>query len=193
MAKTLDELTQDVTWRLTSYHPWWTTEGEPNPDRNDMTRRIMGLKTLPPNAPAWKHKQHIDSIDYFTEKLGKALDKNFGDYDSIQIAIVPSSQKGTVSKGLKDIVDKLNLSTKLIVNPGFLVRSKSVSKSHKGGVRSTEKHLSSIIVEVTPAPDIPVIVLDDVTTSGSTLRACREILQNKGVKHIIMLALGKTA
>ncbi len=38
-----------------------------------------------------------------------------------------------------------------------------------------------------------VILLDDVTTSGNSLMACRDILMDNGIKNVYMLALGKTS
>jgi len=37
-----------------------------------------------------------------------------------------------------------------------------------------------------------VILLDDVTTTGNSLRACRDILLENGADYVMMFALGKT-
>ena len=36
-----------------------------------------------------------------------------------------------------------------------------------------------------------VLLMDDVTTTGNSLYACREILLNHGVSNVEMFALGK--
>lgn len=54
-------------------------------------------------------------------------------------------------------------------------------------------HLDSFAVN----PDVPVadevvLVVDDVTTSGNSLYACRDILLAHGAKRVALLALGQT-
>ncbi len=44
-----------------------------------------------------------------------------------------------------------------------------------------------------PMNDLRVLLIDDVTTSGNSLRACRDILLQNGAKKVYMLALGRTA
>lgn len=40
--------------------------------------------------------------------------------------------------------------------------------------------------------DEVVLVVDDVTTSGNSLYACRDILMEHGAKRVALLALGQT-
>lgn len=40
--------------------------------------------------------------------------------------------------------------------------------------------------------DIFVLIVDDVTRSGASLEACREILLQSGAKRVAMLALGQS-
>lgn len=37
-----------------------------------------------------------------------------------------------------------------------------------------------------------ILVVDDVTTSGNSLYACRDILMNHGASRVALLALGQT-
>lgn len=41
--------------------------------------------------------------------------------------------------------------------------------------------------------DVKVILIDDVATSGNSLRACRDILKKRDVGEVYMIALGRTA
>lgn len=62
-----------------------------------------------------------------------------------------------------------------------------------GGDRSAEVHFNSI--EVDPVVDIrgeTFLLLDDITTSGNSLYACKRILLNHGASKVEMMALGKT-
>lgn len=63
----------------------------------------------------------------------------------------------------------------------------------RAGSRDKSVHLDSIAVN----PDVPVadevvLVVDDVTTPGNSLYACRDILLAHGAKRVALLALGKT-
>ena len=74
-----------------------------------------------------------------------------------------------------------------------LQRVKTAQKSHRGNDRSEQKHLESIeICDVEKIADRPVLLLDDVVTTGSSLAACKQILLNNGAKDVECLALGRT-
>lgn len=61
-----------------------------------------------------------------------------------------------------------------------------------GGDRSKYLHLQSIEVvdDIDMSQDI-ILLMDDVTTTGNSLYACKEILLNHGAKNVEMFALGK--
>lgn len=62
-----------------------------------------------------------------------------------------------------------------------------------GGNRDIKVHLDSIGVnpDMSVADEV-VLVVDDVTTSGNSLYACRDILMEHGAKRVALLALGQT-
>ena len=77
----------------------------------------------------------------------------------------------------------------------LLIRTWEVAKqatSHE--IRSEETHRNSIAVNPSGV-DVTgkiVCVLDDVWTSGCTLRVCAEKIRNAGANDVRMLAIGKT-
>jgi hypothetical protein len=152
------------------------------------TRRIMDIK----KPTSYNYKS---SLDYFEDELFnffKGL--TYPMPPSINIAIIPSSTVGKEPVALKAIVDNLNLNfqNRFLYNPNFLVRNASLTAAHNGGVRDEQSHMNTITVKHHPNKEIPLILLDDVYTSGASMRACERLLRAKGVTLIFKLALGKT-
>jgi len=177
---------------MVDYHPYWLKDGTKNPNVDKNSKAIMSLKTPKKEDEEWKIQKHRAAIKLFTRLLQQALNDKLEDIDFIQIAIVPSSTAGKISDGLRAIVKSLNTKVTVIFDEKFLVRTRSVTKAHEGGDRSINKHLDTIQVETIPSPDIPILLLDDVTTTGNSLNASRDLLNAAGCKNIIMLAIGQT-
>lgn len=74
----------------------------------------------------------------------------------------------------------------------FLKREKSIDKLATGGVRNQDVHMQSIgtLEDMEITGDI-VLLMDDVTTTGNSLYACKEILLEHGANEVEMFALGK--
>lgn len=176
---------QDLIYSLVDYHPY-RKDGEHNPSRNNDTYKIMDLKN--PEA-----RNHVLAVNHFGEKFNAGLHRllDFLGTNTIQIAIIPSSTAGKRSKGLESILLHVK-DANLMYNPNFLVRTETIQAAHEGGVRSIERHLGTIAVTVTPDPDIPLIIFDDVATTGVSFDACKQILKEVGVKQVYMVAIGRT-
>lgn len=61
-----------------------------------------------------------------------------------------------------------------------------------GGARDIQVHMQSIttLKDIDITEDI-VLLMDDVTTTGNSLYACKEILEKHGAGKVEMFALGK--
>jgi len=160
--------------------------GQDNPNRNRVTYKMMDLKN-----PA--HQNHQSGINFFKPKVHSAFKgfANLFNTKKLQVAIVPSSVKGVTAPGLEALVHDV-ADINVIYSPLYLHRDYDVTSAKQGGDRSIQKHLDSISIKVDLDVNIPVLILDDVTTTGSSLEACREIILNSGAKTVYMLAIGKT-
>ena len=146
-------------------------------------------------------------VEEFTECLFESVKKIHKDYfqdkDSIALICVPPSKKWAHPQTEKSItlIDKWcenedkKLDFKIHNYSDLLKRFKNVPSS-KEGDRELYKHQDSI--EYNEKKDISkldmgIIILDDITTSGNSMYACRDILINNGHenKDIISLAIAK--
>lgn len=116
------------------------------------------------------------------------------------IAVIPSS---TVEDNYKSachvlagkILDQAIKDEKYIVDATeCLYRHTTVPKAHKTkGMRSKATHMSSIkVLHPKLVKDMDVLVLDDVTTSGSSFEAAYDLLKAAGAGKVISFAVGRT-
>ena len=93
--------------------------------------------------------------------------------------------------GIGKLAEKL-AENKRINKVYFLQRTKSIDKLAWGGRRDKQIHLETIsTVENMDITDNIILLMDDVTTTGNSLYACKEVLMEKGAKQVEMFALGK--
>lgn len=185
-----------------TYQPYWIKdehgERRKNPKNNPVSKKLMDLKDE-------GNSKHEVAVRYFSRLLSNriaALGLNryqSGIQTGVAIMVVPSSQEGRVSPALLDIARYAAKQHNLKMydfNP--LVRTKTIQKLHSGGDRSIGVHIDSIRVETANLVDLKlkrIIVIDDVTTTGGSLRACAQLLEAQGIdlKHIELISLLKTA
>lgn len=107
--------------------------------------------------------------------------------------MVPSHTKGeTNESGIAELARRLAQNNR-IDKVNYLIRNKTIDKLAYGGSRDIRVQLGSIGVN----PDMKVegdvvLIVDDVTTSGASLEACRNILLEHGAQRVAMLALGQS-
>lgn len=126
------------------------------------------------------------AVNYFYTLLDEEI------CSGVAICVVPPHSPESENSGVVMLAQKLAAHNRIDMT-GYLVRTKEIEKLARGGSRSREIHLDSI--EVNPkmsVVDEVVLVVDDVTTSGNSLYACRDILLDHGARRVAMLALGQT-
>ncbi|MCR5788468.1 MAG: hypothetical protein K6G83_01120, partial [Lachnospiraceae bacterium] len=162
---------------LRRYHKYWTTKDrqEKNPLVGEFEKMILDLKEMKGRA-----------IRRFFEEIDPLLGYGFS------ICVVPSSDPLVKNSGMS-ILGRMLAGNGRKDKVGFLVRHSKIQKLAGGGDRSKYVHFGSIRVsEDMSVEGENVLLLDDITTSGNSLLACRDILIANGAKRVEMLALGRT-
>jgi predicted amidophosphoribosyltransferase len=144
------------------------------------------------------HNYYSRTILDLKERSESALRFFFGVLDRLiaedaVITAVPGHSHIHIQSGMELLVNMLVYGRR--VNAlGLLTRHASIPKLASGGNRNINVHLSSISVQKTHkiSTDSPLLLLDDVLTTGNSLRACKHILQDAGFSQVTCLALGKT-
>ncbi|MFA7188985.1 MAG: phosphoribosyltransferase family protein [Sphaerochaetaceae bacterium] len=144
-----------------------------------------------------KHTQYIlkmkqrdpgDCVEFFLNQIKGILNPDV----TIAVCVVPPSTPGKRTY-MHQLAQRIAHEYRFIDATSCLQRMETVQKSHRGNDRSEQKHLESIeICDVEKIADRPVLLLDDVVTTGSSLAACKQILLDNGAKDVECLALGRT-
>lgn len=127
----------------------------------------------------------MSAIYYFYNLLDMEINKD------VTICVVPSSNADAKESGI-GMLGEMLASNGRKDRVYFLRRIKSIDKLAAGGGRDREIHMRTIstLQDIDIKGDI-VLLMDDVTTTGNSLYACREILLEKGAEEVEMFALGK--
>jgi predicted amidophosphoribosyltransferase len=159
------------------YHPYRNQDGTLNSSFDAFGRLILDLKDDKPK-----------SVLHFT----KLLRERMKDGDKSVICIVPSHDPEKSKSGILSVAQKL-ITSSIIDGTQCVKRSVKINKLASGGSRSVAVHLRSIVLNNSEIiRGCNVILLDDVTTSGNSLLACKQIINRANPKSITMYAMGKT-
>jgi predicted amidophosphoribosyltransferase len=164
---------------LGEYHPYriWNDEGERvvNPKFDNHCRKILDLK-----------ERKLSAVNYFVKQIDSHISAG------VAIAYVPSHDSEKTQSGVRDVAIAIAANGRIDAT-GCLVRHKTVDKLATGGARDSQVHLDSIRVQnKILIRGKEVLLLDDVTTSGNSLTACRKILLDAGATTVQMLAFART-
>lgn len=140
---------------------------------------------------------------YFTglcRDLCEAVEKHF-DEDSrswltIAVTVMPSHLKGRYGKKLTAMAKALAGRFGFKDACGLIVRTRDKEKSTQGGARDVTAHLETLGLAGAVDRDVDVyIVLDDITTSGSSLEAAKRLLAAGGAEPggVVKMAVAKAA
>lgn len=160
-----------------NYHKYWLDRERKikNPLFDVFSGKILDLK---------EGKQV--AVNYFYNLINPEICEN------VTICVVPSSDENKKNTGMTMLGEKLAKDGNRINKVYYLQRERSIEKLATGGSRQKEVHMTSIstLDEMGIQGDV-VLLMDDVTTTGNSLYACKEILLSNGAEKVEMFALGR--
>jgi len=170
---------------LYDYHPW---DGGHNPRIDKTTTTLLNIKS-------GDQKRYQSAVNFFTKVLTNAtkglarlVDSNPNVY-----CIVPSHTQDQVSPGLLALAKRISPNFHFSNNDNLLRRTRTVAKAATGGARNQHIHLDSIeVTDVNAIRGQTVFLFDDVSSTGSSMLACKQLLLNSGAERVAMIALGQT-
>lgn len=128
------------------------------------------------------------AIDYFIDRLYHIL----SDTEEYVICVIPSHAVGTAPSGIRTIAKQL-CTHPIIDRTNLISRVFEMPKKSMGGPRNLKLEIESIAVrDESIIRDRQILLLDDVTTTGTSLKAGKYILEEAGAKIVTLLALSKT-
>ncbi len=157
------------------------------------------------------YRQHLaaggDSTNYpsFSRKILDLKDKkNSGIvyfYNIIEplirpdvvLVTVPSHDPSKSINGIRELAQRICIDDPRVDATEVLVRQIKAEKLAHGGDRSIANHLKTLVVRSAPLiRGKKVLLLDDVTSTGNSLRAGKHLLLQAGARVVHCAALGKT-
>lgn len=167
---------------LVKYHKYRLPGGHVNPQVDANSRLIMDLKIKDSDS-----KARQAAVEHFVEELDPCIASR------LAIAVVPSHDPAKKLTGIRRVARRLAARKDRIDAVPCLVRTVKVAEKKAGGSRDIQIDLKSIRVhDRSVIAGRSVVLLDDVMTSGNSLRACRRLLLAAGAAAVQCLAIGKT-
>ena len=146
-------------------------------DFREYSLGILALKDCEPSA---------------LEAFADCISSNLGnDFDCL--AVVPSHYSGRYTSGIKVLSKEISRRMKLVEATSCLIRDKTIKELSKGGDRSIGTHFNSIkVANKELIEGKKILLLDDISTTGNSLKACKQLLESAGAKTVKSFVLGKT-
>jgi len=170
---------------LGEYHPKHNKSYEV---MDNFSKKILLLKKEQISQPQYHF--YKEAVNYFSFRLHLMLSCK----TRFVICGYPTSQKGYAGRGITQIIKNLcRYSVNRIDGSNVLMRRLTVPKKSQGGERNYEKEIETLCVtRKSLVQNQQVLLIDDITTTGVSLRAGKQVLLRAGAKLVAMLALGKT-
>lgn len=168
-----NEIAIRETISIYDYHPYHRGT---NPDWDTNSGLILDVKQNLPKG-----------INHFANILKSKLSSN-----EYVICVIPTHEEGTKPSGIRSIAKRL-CTPPVIDGTEVLYRVNETQKKTSGGSRNFTLEIESLQVrDKNLIMGKQVLLLDDVTTTGTSLDAGKIVLEEAGAGLVVRLALGKT-
>ena len=165
---------QDGTFYIYRYHP---ERRGMNPAFDEVSNKILSVKC-----------NDDDAISTFA----RAIDERMNDDADIVICVIPSHEQGLNESGIRTIAKRL-CKNDVIDGTECLLRRRTIKTKHRGGHRDLSDEIDSLVVQKADLiQDRIVLLLDDIYTTGTSVRAGRNRLKESGARYVLCLVLGRT-
>ncbi len=143
-----------------------------------------------------KYKKDFSAGDILSDLLSDYIKDNI-EYDNYILSYIPLSKKSRKKRGFnqceyiaKKVSEKLNIEViEVLIKYKDTVEQKTLNKHERGtNIKGAFKIKKGISIS-----GCNIILIDDITTTGSTMMEAYKILQENSVKSIKLLTLAKSA
>lgn len=172
---------------LGKYYPKYDRKYKDMDKFSDMILDIKkDEKKLDPQSGEYYY--YKKAINYFTNQLRSIL----SDTEEYVICVIPTHAIGTAPSGIRTIAKQLCLPP-IIDGIDVLSRAFEIPKKAIGGSRDLQLEIESLTLRnESIVKGREVLLMDDVITTGTSLKAGKYLLERAGVALIALLALAKT-
>lgn len=133
-------------------------------------------------------RDRLFAQNHITPILKKLLKKDV----RFVICVIPSSEEGLIDSSIRSIAKDLCVNN-IVDGTSCLVRKYTIPKKHLGGDRDINKEINSLeLKDKEIIKDQLILLIDDITTTGTSLNAGIDILKMGGARKVVALALAKT-
>lgn len=165
---------------LGEYHRPYLWDGRRNPHYQGLSLTINRVGA-----------NDLNAIENMANMMINAITKAGLTDQTDMICSVPANIAGVEVTGIRQVAAAVASRLECIDGTDFLIRVRNKPKADRGG-RKSRWHRSTLIVsQQRKVLNKRILLLDDVTRTGQTLRVTGDVLVNAGAKSVMPVALGQ--